>query len=322
MSSGRKWAQGGRDSGGKKNQEDSQGQHEQEQARMAEEKRTKICDGSRQRDEGAARKETPPPKKGKGWQSAMDWHTDGQEEATQRRGPKDWPATRPPGQEQPEREQGRAAKRRASWTGKSGGMRRQEDKHKEPGQDHPGKKVPAGNGATETGTSGSAEDRGQPGTKRVKRSGERSMRGGVVKKKRRAQTRRTRTRPRSGRERRGGRRGSEGDNKRRGKKKERRHGLKQPGPRRSHPATGPQDGNTRGGKRTSARSLDWNITEAMRPDSNIRGRSPGLENPGKVRTGAFGAASREGGDGGKKKRRGEQEQEHGAEERGYEEPES
>ena len=42
MSSGRKWAQRGRDGGSKKKQEDRQGEHEQDQARMGEEKGTNV----------------------------------------------------------------------------------------------------------------------------------------------------------------------------------------------------------------------------------------------------------------------------------------
>ena len=40
----------------------------------------------------------------------------------------------------------------APWTGTSGGT--QSDKHTEPGLEHPGKNVPAGNRATRTGTCG------------------------------------------------------------------------------------------------------------------------------------------------------------------------
>ena len=48
----------------------------------------------------------------------------------------------------------------APWTGTSGGTQRQADKRTEPGLEHPGKNVPAGNRATRTGTSGGQK----PGT--------------------------------------------------------------------------------------------------------------------------------------------------------------
>ena len=229
---------------------------------MGAEKRTKERHGRRR------------PKK-KGWQSATDWNTDGQEETTQRRGPKDWPATRPPGKEQPGREQGRAAKRRASWTGKFGGTRRQEDKHKEPGQGQPGKKVLAGNGATRTGSSGRAEDRGQPGTKRVKRSGERRVRGGAEKQKNGSPVKENKNKAQEWKREKGTKERLGSKQKRIGKKKERRHGLEKKKPRgNGAPRTGTPGGasgqahgawtgasgkqRTQTGK-SGAEVQDWNI---------------------------------------------------------------
>ena len=56
----------------------------------------------------------------------------------------------------------------APWAGTSGGTQWQADKRTEPGLEHPGKKVPAGNRATRTGSSGGrSPGRGQLETKRV-----------------------------------------------------------------------------------------------------------------------------------------------------------
>ena len=94
-----------------------------------EEKKKKNSDESRERDEGAAPKETTGKarKKKERCHGATDWNNRGQEEATQRRGPKDWVFHN----------------RATQW---------EAVKRTDPELDHPGTKEPASNRAARAGT--------------------------------------------------------------------------------------------------------------------------------------------------------------------------
>ena len=154
-------------------------------------------------------------KKKESGHGATDWNIRGQEEATQQRAP---------------------------WTGTSGGTQWQVDKRTEPGLEDPGKKVPAGNRATPTGSSRGAE-------------------AGYGDHQRQEEW------PWKGESRRRRRSGTEGDNrqlvKQEGERRKARcHGLEHPGPGKSHTAMGPpglEHPGERRGKRTSTRSPDWNF---------------------------------------------------------------
>ena len=250
------------------------------------------------------RRRRPAKKKEERSHGATDRNTSGQEEATQRRGPKDWPATGPSGLEQPGHERRRAANG-AHWTGTSGGARRQGDKHKEPGLDHPGKKIPAGNRVTRTGSSGglntgtgtTGDEEGVARERRVKGGAENKKSGRPVKENmnkskgwKGEETKNTNREERREGDEGAARKETSGEAGRR-KKEGTVSRLEHPGPGRSHTATGPpglqhpggqadkrtepgleHPGKKRTRTRTSgAEALDW----------NVRGRSgPGLERPG------------------------------------------
>ena len=125
-------------------------------------------------------------KKKESWHGATDWNIRGQEEATQQRGPLDWiihirgdalacgqahsSRTGTSGDERTGRQQGHPGwiiwgkeedtQQRGPLDGNIRGKQRQGDKHKEPGLEHPGETVPAGNRASRTGSSGGQK----PGT--------------------------------------------------------------------------------------------------------------------------------------------------------------
>ena len=83
-------AQRGRGGGGKRSRRPVKENMNKNKTRIGEENKKKNREGSRERDDGAAQKETTGKKKEERWHGATEWNNRGQEEATQQRAPKDW----------------------------------------------------------------------------------------------------------------------------------------------------------------------------------------------------------------------------------------